>query len=177
EQAQEAIAAGARHATHLFNAMRPLHHRQPGLAGAVLATEDVAAEIVCDGFHVHPAMMRMAIAAKGASRVMAITDGTAGSGLARGSRTRMGGQSIVVEDVARLEDTTIAGSVSTMDRAFATLVTQAGVDIVRAAEMCSTTPARELGLHGYGAIAVGAVADLVVLGQRLDVQQTWIGGV
>jgi len=176
EEAQAAIAAGARHATHLFNRMRPMSHRDPGLVGAVLASDDVAAELVCDGHHVHPAVMNVAIAAKGPARVMAITDGTAGSGLPHGSRARLGGASITVGDVARLDDHTIAGSVLTMDRAFATLVTHCGLDVVQAAEMCSTTPARELGLTGLGAIAPGAVADFVVLDSRLNVVETWIGG-
>jgi N-acetylglucosamine-6-phosphate deacetylase len=176
EETQAAIAAGARHATHLFNRMRPMTHRDPGLTGAILASDEIAAELICDGHHVHPAVMNVAIAAKGPSRVMAITDGTAGSGLPQGSRARLGGASITVRDVARLDDDTIAGSVLTMDRAFATLVTQCGLDIVQATEMCSTTPARELGLTGHGAIAPGAVADFVILDARLTVVETWIAG-
>ena len=176
EEAQAAIGAGARHATHLFNRMPAIDHRRPGLAGAVLASEEIAAELICDGHHVHPAVMNMAIAAKGPSRIMAITDGTAGSGLPAGARARLGGLPITVGDVARLDDGTTAGSVLTMDRAFATLVTHCRLDIVRAAELCATTPARELGLVGHGVIAVGAVADFVVLDSRLNVIETWIGG-
>ena len=176
DEAQAAIAAGARHATHLFNRMRAMDHRDPGLAGAVLASDDVAAELICDGHHVHPAVMNVAIAAKGSSRMMAITDGTAGSGLPAGSHARLGRASITVGDVARLEDGTIAGSVLTMDRAFATLVTQCGLDVVRAAQLCATTPARELGLVGHGVIAAGATADFVLLDSRLNVVETWIGG-
>jgi len=176
EQAQAAIALGARQATHLFNRMSAMNHRDPGLSGAVLASEDVAAELICDGRHVHPAVMNVAIAAKGPSRVMAITDGTAGSGLPSGSRARLGGAAITVGDVARLDDGTTAGSVLTMDRALATLVTQCGVDIVVAARLCSTTPARELGLSGHGAIAAGAIADFVVLDSHLRVVETWIAG-
>jgi N-acetylglucosamine-6-phosphate deacetylase len=177
DEALAAIAAGARHATHLFNRMPPMTHRAPGLAGAVLAHDEVAAEIVCDGHHVHPAMMRVAIAAKTTSRIMAITDGTAGSGLPAGSRTRLGSQRITVAEVARLDDGTMAGSVLTMDRALACLVTQCGLDLVQAAQMCATTPAREMGMHGFGLLAPGAMADFVVLDQRLDVVETWVGGV
>ena len=176
EQAQEAIALGARQATHLFNRMSPMTHRDPGLTGAVLSSDDVAAELICDGHHVHPAVMRVAIAAKGTARIMAITDGTAGSGMAVGSRALLGGQSITVQDVARLDDGTIAGSVLTMNRVFALLVTRGGMDLVQAATMCSTTPARELGLSGHGVIAAGAIADLVVLDANLNVRQTWIAG-
>ncbi len=176
EEAQEAIGAGARQATHLFNRMRPMSHRDPGLVGAALASDEVAVELICDGHHVHPAVMRLAIAAKGPSRTIAITDGTAGSGLAPGAKANLGGQPITVSDVARLSDGTMAGSVLTMDRAFAGLVTRCGFDLVQAAEMCATTPARELGLIGHGVIASGAIADLTVLDSRLQVVQTWIGG-
>jgi N-acetylglucosamine-6-phosphate deacetylase len=176
EQAREAIAAGASHATHLFNRMSPMTHRAPGLVGAVLSAEELAAEIICDGHHVHPAAIRVAVNAKGTSRMMAITDGTAGSGLPIGARARLGGQAITVAEVARLDDGTMAGSVLTMDRAFAQLVTQCGFDVVQAATMCSTTPASELNLHGHGTLSVGAIADFVVLGPRLDVVETWIDG-
>lgn len=176
EQAQPAIAAGARHATHLFNRMRPMTHRDPGVAGAVLASDDVVAELICDGHHVHPAMMRLAIAAKGAGRLLAITDGTAGSGLPEGSRARIGGQAITVGRVARLDDGTIAGSVLTMDRALAVLVAQCGLALPDASTLCATAPARAMGLHGHGVIAAGAAADLVVLDAGLEVLETWIDG-
>ena len=107
---------------------------------------------------------------------MAISDGTAGSGLSRGAAATLGGHRITVEDVARLDDGTMAGSVTTMDRVFSTLVSACGVDVVRAAEMCATTPAREMGLVGFGVIAAGAAADLTVLDDDLRVVQTWIAG-
>jgi len=172
-----AIAAGARQATHLFNAMPPIHHRAPGLAGAVLQAEEVAAELICDGTHVHPSIIRMAVRAKHPSRLLAISDGTAGAGLAPGGRAALGGQSIVVRpDGAYLDDGTLAGSVLTMNRAFEMLVTSIGLSPVEASTMCSTTPARELGLIGYGIIARDAVADLVVLDPSWSVVQTYVGG-
>jgi N-acetylglucosamine-6-phosphate deacetylase len=172
-----AIEAGARHATHLFNRMTPIGHRAPGLVGAVLSREDIAAELICDGYHVHPAMCRMAIAAKGAHGVMAITDGTAASGLPIGSHARLGGQRIQAGgEAAFLEDGTLAGSTLTMDRAFRTIVARFGGSVVEAATMCATTPARELGLTGFGVIAAGAVADLVVLDRGFRVVRTFIGG-
>lgn len=176
DQAREAIEAGARHATHLFNRMSPMGHRDPGLVGAVLSSDEVAAEIICDGHHVHPAVLRVAIAAKGHSRVMAITDGTAGAGLPAGSCARLGGRNITVGDVARLDDGTLAGSVATMDRVFSIMVVQAGQSLVEAAQLCSTTPARELGLIGQGVIVPGGLADLVILTPDLRVVQTWVGG-
>lgn len=176
EEALAAIDLGAQHATHLFNRMSPMTHREPGLTGAILEREEIAAEIIGDGHHVHPAVVRMAIAAKGRSRVMAITDGTAGSGLARGACATLGGRRITVGDTATLDDGTLAGSVATMDRVFAMLVTRAGQSLVDAATLCATTPARELGLTTQGAIVVGHLADLVVLSSSLQVQSTWIAG-
>jgi N-acetylglucosamine-6-phosphate deacetylase len=177
DEALAAIAAGARHATHLFNRMPPLGHRQPGLVGAIFQSEEVAAELICDGVHVHPALVRTAVAAKRPSRIMAITDGTAGAGLAAGSRATLGDQTITVRDsAAYLADGTLAGSVLTMDRAFEMLVARVGFSPVEAATMCATTPARELGLVGHGMIARDAVADLAVLDANFSVVQTYVSG-
>jgi len=177
DQAIAAIDAGARHATHLFNRMTPLAHRTPGLAGAILSRDDVAAELICDGYHVHPAMSCMAMNAKGVHGVMAITDGTAGSGLPPGSTARLGGRSIRVSDAAAvLDDGTLAGSTLTMDRAFRNIVTLFDASITDAAIMCATTPARALGLTGFGVIAEGNVADLVVLDRGFGVARTFVAG-
>lgn len=177
EQGIAAVAAGARQATHLFNRMTPLHHREPGLAGAVLQSDEVAVEVICDGVHVHPALVRLVIAAKTPSRVLAITDGTAASALPPGTTARLGGREIVAaEGCARLADGTMAGSTLTMDRAFRLLIDRMGCSPVEAAVMCATTPARELGLVGHGVLAEGAVADLVVLDPSGTVTQTYVGG-
>jgi len=176
EQAMEGVRAGARQATHLFNRMTPISHRAPGLAGAVLESADVIAELICDGVHVHPGMMRVALAAKRAEGIMAITDGTAGAGLPRGARSAIGGRPITVRDAAYLDDGTLAGSVLTMDRAFARLTTEVGISLSEAATVCATTPARAMGLRGFGVLAPGAVADLVVLDRDLRVVQTWVAG-
>lgn len=177
DQACAAIAAGVRHATHLFNRMSPMTHRAPGVPGAVLQSDRVVAEIICDGFHVHPALVQAAIRAKGVDRMMAITDGTAGSGLPPGTRTRLGGRPIVVTpQTAELEDGTLAGSVLTMDRAFGMLVGAAGASLVDAARLCAGTPAAQLGLRDVGRLEVGAIADLVVMGRDFRVRQTYLGG-
>ena len=144
----------------------------------MLESDEVTAELICDGVHVHPAMMRVALAAKRPERVMAITDGTAGSGLPRGYKTTLGGRPITIRDAAYLDDGTLAGSSLTMDRAFAKLdvgdrLQPAG----RRDGLCSTTPARALGLQGFGVIAAGAMADFVVLDRDLRVVQTWVSGV
>jgi N-acetylglucosamine-6-phosphate deacetylase len=176
EEAQAGVAAGARHATHLYNRMSPMTHRTPGLVGAVLAAEQVACEIICDGHHVHPAVAALAIRAKRVERMMAITDGTAGAGLPVGTTVTLGGRKIRVTDTAcYLEDGTLAGSRLTMDGAFRQLVGQR-FSLVEASRLCSGTQAEELGLTGQGVIAPGALADLVALDGRLQVAATFIGG-
>jgi N-acetylglucosamine-6-phosphate deacetylase len=177
DQALAGIAAGARHATHLFNRMPRLDHRAPGLVGAVLQTDDVAAELICDGVHVHPALIRAAVAAKRPQKIFAITDGTGAAGLPDGGQAVLGGRAITArEGAAYLADGTLAGSVLTMDAAFRTLVERIGFSLVDASTMCATTPARELGLVGHGLLAVDAAADVVVLDAQLAVVQTYVGG-
>ena len=177
DEAKAAIDAGVSHATHLFNRMTPLRHRAPGVPGAVLESEHVAAELICDGFHVHPALVAVAMRTKGPGGFLAITDGTAGSGLPVGSRTKLGGRPILVtERTAELDDGTLAGSVLTMDGAFRMLVEKTGASIIDAARACSTAPAEHLRLRGRGRVLVGAIADLVVLDNELRVRGTFISG-
>jgi N-acetylglucosamine-6-phosphate deacetylase len=178
DEARAAIDAGVRHATHLFNRMSSLTSRSPGVVGAVLESDAVAAEIICDAYHVHPALVALAVRMKTARRMMAITDGTAGSGLPSGTRTRLGGQEIIVTGrSAELADGTLAGSILTMDAAFRTLVQRVGLSMPDAAQMCAATPAAELGLAGVGAISPGMTADLVVFGPGLVVRQTYLAGI
>jgi N-acetylglucosamine-6-phosphate deacetylase len=174
---QAAIAAGARHATHLFNRMPPFSHRAPGLAGAVLAADGVTCEIVGDGYHVHPAMMALAIRAKGRGGIAAITDATAAAGLRAGATARLGDHTIRVgAHCAELPDGTIAGSITTMDAVFRRLVTEVGLPVVDAAHLTATTPADAVGRPDLGRLAVGRAADVVVLDRDLRVRQTWVAG-
>ena len=148
-QARAAIEAGARHATHLFNRMPPLGHREPGLAGAILTSAQIAAEIICDGVHVHRDMVRMAIAAKGAARMMAITDGVAAAGLPEGSTASLGGRTIRVRNsAAYLEDGTLAGSVATMDRVFRFLINEVGLSLNDARAAMRDHPSLRARTHG-----------------------------
>jgi N-acetylglucosamine-6-phosphate deacetylase len=177
ETAMAAIDAGARHATHLFNRMTPMTHRKPGLPGAILTRDEIAAELICDGHHVHPVMCELALRAKGTRGMMAITDATAGAALPVGSTTRLGGRTIhVTESAAVLDDGTLAGSTLTMDRAFRNVVRLFHRSIVDAANVCATTAARELQLDGLGVLAEGAIADLAVLDRDFTVAHTIIGG-
>jgi N-acetylglucosamine-6-phosphate deacetylase len=177
EQAKAAIRAGVTHATHLFNRMSPLTHREPGVVGAVLESPHVAAEIICDGVHVHASVVTLAVRAKSSEHVMAITDGTAAAALPAGAQARLGGRRIVAgARSATLDDGTLAGSIITMDRAFRVLVTEAGLPLEDAVRLCASTPARQLGLQDRGRLATGLRADVLVLTPTLDVSQTWIGG-
>jgi len=176
EEAKAAIDAGARHATHLFNRMSSITSRSPGVVGAVLESNAVTAELICDGHHVHPALVSLAIRTKSVSRVMAITDGTAVAGLPVGARAQLGGQTIVAgERTAVLEDGTLAGSVLTMDGAFRMLI-GLGLTVPEASRMCASTPAEALGLHNMGSIAAGNHADLVVMDRQFRVKQTYVAG-
>lgn len=177
ETACAAIDAGVSHATHLFNAMPTPHHRAPGLVGAVLERDEVTAELICDTVHVHPTMVRLAVRLKGSSRIIAVSDGTAASGLAEGVSTHLGRQTITAErGCARLLDGTIAGSTLTMDAAFRHLTRDLCFDLVDATAMCATSPARHLGLSRQGIIKEGALADLTVLDADRTVVQTYVGG-
>jgi N-acetylglucosamine-6-phosphate deacetylase len=176
DEAQAAFEGGAARITHLFNRMPPMTHREPGLVGAALAREAVAVELIGDGWHIHPAIMRTVWAAKGAASVIAVTDGTAGSGLPRGSVATLGGRSVRVDDVARLDDGTIAGSVATMDQVFARWANDVGVGMVDAALMCATTPADDVRRADLGRLVPGAQADCLVLDRHLRVRETWIAG-
>jgi N-acetylglucosamine-6-phosphate deacetylase len=177
EEARDAIAAGAHHATHLFNRMSTLTSRSPGVVGAVLESDAVSAEIICDGHHVHPSLVSMAIRLKSSSRMMAITDGTAAAGLPAGSRARLGDQTIIAgEKTAILENGTLAGSILTMGAAFRMLVNRIGLSLTDAARMCSTTPAAAMGAGDIGSIAIGKSADLAVLTKDLRVARTYVAG-
>jgi N-acetylglucosamine-6-phosphate deacetylase len=177
DEAKAAIAAGAQHATHLFNRMSSITSRSPGVVGAVLESDAVAAEIICDGHHVHPSLVSMAIRLKSPARMIAITDGTAAAGLKIGSKTRLGEQTIVAgERTALLEDGTLAGSILTMDTAFRLLIKRIGLSYSEASRMCSTTPAAAIKAADFGAIEEGKLADLTILDRDLRVVQTFLGG-
>jgi N-acetylglucosamine-6-phosphate deacetylase len=177
EEGMAAIAAGARHATHLFNRMPPLTHRAPGLAGAVLAAPEVTCEIVVDGVHVHPAVIAVAVRAKGPGGVVAITDGTAAAGLPVGATAVLGEHTIHVrETCAELADGTLAGSIVTMDGVFRRLVRDVGLSVPQAVDLTASTPAVAAGRPDLGRLGVGLPADLVVLDSAWRVRQTWIGG-
>ena len=177
EEGRAGIAAGARHATHLFNRMPPFTHRAPGLAGAVLGAPEVTCEVIVDGVHVHPGAIALAVRARGPEGIAAITDGTAASGLPVGAVTALGEHEIHVRaDRAELADGTLAGSVATMDGVFRRLVHDVRLDIGEAVRLTATTPAEATGRPELGRLAVGAAADLVWLDDHFRVRRTWVAG-
>ncbi|TYB58088.1 N-acetylglucosamine-6-phosphate deacetylase [Nonomuraea sp. PA05] len=179
EQTIEGIEAGATVATHLYNAMPPLGHRAPGPVAALLDDERVTVELVNDGVHVHPAMLRLAYEVAGPGRTALITDAMSATGLGDGDYV-LGSMAVRVDDgVARLvEGGSIAGSTLTMDVAFRRGVQELGMSLPDAVQVASLTPARLLGLAGrIGSIAVGKAADLVVLSDSLEVDGVLKDGV
>ncbi|MER6943550.1 N-acetylglucosamine-6-phosphate deacetylase [Nonomuraea sp. NPDC000554] len=171
EQTLEGVEAGASVATHLYNAMPALGHRAPGPVAALLEDERVTVELINDGVHVHPAMLRLAFAVAGPRRTALITDAMAATGMGDGTYVLGSMEVSVTDGVARLvEGGSIAGSTLTMDVAFRRAVREVGLSLPEAVQVASLTPARVLGLDGeVGSIAVGRFADLVVLDNSLEV--------
>jgi N-acetylglucosamine-6-phosphate deacetylase len=172
DQTRYAIELGATVCTHVFNAMRPLHHREPGPALALLEDPRVTVELIADGVHLHPAVVRAVIEATGAERAALVTDATAAAGLGDGEFQLGAIQIEVVNQVARVRGTsTIAGSTATMDQLFRTVVGQLGpsdATLAAAVQMTSTTPARALRLPRVGVLKTGFDANLVVLDRDLQ---------
>ena len=183
-----AVDAGASHATHLFNGMRPLHHREPGPVGALLDRDEVTCEVIADGVHLHDTAIRLAARAAGPGRLVLITDAMAAAGMPDGSY-RLGSMRVdVAGGVARLARdaepgaaSAIAGSTATMASVVRHAVA-AGLPVTDVAAAASTTPARVLGLDGrVGALCAGLDADLVVCDERFRLRAVmrhgeWLGG-
>ncbi len=175
DEAKMALYRGADRATHLFNAMRPVHHRDPGAAIALLESPQAYLELICDLVHVVPEMLRFVRRAASLDRLVAVTDQIAATGLPDGDY-RLGELEVEVKaGRARLSDGTLAGSLLTMDKAFQNLV-KIGFSLNEAARMLSLNPARALGLPGTGAILPGYQADFVVLSPVFGVKRVYRAG-
>ena len=181
EAAGRGIAAGARHATHTFNAMRPLHHRtadhrSPGILGAVLTDRRVSADIIADGVHLDPAIVKLFAAAKGPERTVLITDAVSATGMPDG-RYRLGSFEVDVRDGKCVADGKLAGSVLTMDLAVRNLARFAEWELPQAIAAASRNPARAARIANKGVLTLGADADFVVLSRGGEVLRTFVGGV
>jgi N-acetylglucosamine-6-phosphate deacetylase len=169
EQAQAAIAAGARHAAHVFNAMRPFSHRETGVLGAVLTSHEVSAELIADGVHVDDAAMRMLVALKTPERVILVSDGTSATGMPDGKYQLGTFEVKVAGGICRDARGKLAGSTLTLDRALRKMVAL-GVPLASALQMVTANPAREIGLGARkGVLAAGADADMVFLDDKLEI--------
>ena len=178
ETADAAFAAGITHATHLFNGMEPLHHRNPGLAGAVLSDDRVTAEVIADGVHLHPGTLRVVLAAKGVRRVALITDCMRAGNLSDGQYDLGGLKVNVSRGIARTDEGNLAGSTLNMIDAVRNTLRWTDVSLRDAVLMASANPARQIGWDRQkGALAVGLDADFVVLNEEnLNVEATVVRG-
>ncbi|MCD9024867.1 N-acetylglucosamine-6-phosphate deacetylase [Cohnella silvisoli] len=178
EQIIAAADRGLRHAVHTFNAMTPLHHRQPGTVGAVLTDDRIIGEVIADGHHVHPAGIKLLTKAKGTNNVILVTDAMAAAGMPDGDYD-IGGLPVHMScGVARLkEGGSLAGSTLTMISAVQYLVREIGVTLEEASRMASANPARQLGIDDVtGTLEAGKAADFLLLDSSLELQTIWVGG-
>jgi len=178
EEARQAISAGINHATHLFNAWREFHHREPGGVGAVLDDEQVFIELIADGIHVHPAFIRLAIFRKGKDRVCLITDSLKASGLPDGTYA-WGEMEIVLKgNEVRLKDSgVLAGSVLHLNRGVKNILDWTGLSVPEVVSMASLTPARSVGLENMvGSLEKGKQADVAIFDRNFDVIETYLKG-
>ncbi|NMD70058.1 N-acetylglucosamine-6-phosphate deacetylase [Bacillus sp. DNRA2] len=173
----EAIAAGANQLTHLYNQMRPLHHREPGVVGAAFLRKELKAEIICDGIHARPEMVKLAYQQKHSDGLILITDAMRAKCLKNGQYD-LGGQTVTVTDgKAVLHDGTIAGSVLKLGQALKNIIGFTGCSLAEAIEMASVNPAKQLNLFDRkGSLAVGKDADIVILDDQLEVFMTFCRG-
>jgi N-acetylglucosamine-6-phosphate deacetylase len=170
------VDAGATFVTHLYNTMRPFHHREPGGVGAALTDDRLTVGLIADGVHAHTAALALALRAKGWERVALVTDAVSATGRAPG-RYMLGGTPVVSDGVAvRRPDGVLAGSALTLDRAVRVMVEQGGAHVEEALSMATQVPARLLEREDLGRLAVGCVADLVLWSSSLEVEATYIGG-
>jgi N-acetylglucosamine-6-phosphate deacetylase len=172
---RKAVSSGARHATHTFNAMRPLDHREPGIIGEVLTNQQFTADVIADGLHVDPAIVKLLLRAKGPEGAVLITDATSATGMPDG-RYWLGSMEMEVKDGKCLFDGRLAGSVLTMDKAVRNVMNFAGWDLQQSLRLATLNPAKVAGAQKKGIVAPGADADLVVLTPTGEVRATIVKG-
>lgn len=176
DEVSQAIDAGACRATHCFNAMRGLHHREPGTVGAAMSRRELMAELIWDNVHVHPAVCQTLVCAKGPGGVVCVSDGTTGVGMPEGYAFNLWGLPARVADgAARLEDDTLAGSTIGMLDAFRNACDSLGLE--QAVRLCATNPAQSLSeTPERGELNIGSRADFLLFDERLNLLATYIGG-
>jgi N-acetylglucosamine-6-phosphate deacetylase len=174
--AKNAVAAGARHATHTFNAMRPLDHRDPGIIGEVLSDDGITADLIADGIHVSPAVVKIFLQAKGKERAVLITDAISATGMPDG-KYQLGPIEVDVKDGKCTANASLAGSVLTMDRAIRNVTQFSNWTLRDAVRAASLNPATAVGMSGTcGSLKAGVRADFVVLSSKGEVLKTVVAG-
>ena len=177
EKVIEAADQGVRQITHMFNGMPGLHHRSPGTLGGCLAEDRLFAQIICDGIHIHPQMVKMAVRAKTPIRTILITDAICGSGLPDGEYQINGQEMRVVDGVSRTLDGGLSGSTLTLDRAVKNTLDFTGLSLNEVLPMATSVPAKAMGwAKQKGIISPGADADIIILERNLQVRLTMVGG-
>jgi N-acetylglucosamine-6-phosphate deacetylase len=177
EQGRKAIEAGVRFGTHIYNQMPTVHHRNPGIAVALLLDPRVTVGLIADGVHVHPSVCEQVVRVKGTSRIALTTDQTSAAGMAAGTYSLSGRPVVSDGYTVRLEDGTLAGSAALMDDLVRLMARLPGMSASQAVELATEVPARVLGESRLGRIHEGACADLVVLDPDLRVRMTMVRGV
>jgi len=176
-QTQAGIQAGLSHVTHTFNAMRELHHREPGVVGAALTSPELTVEVIADGIHIHPIVLKVLTKIKEGEKVVLITDAMRAAGLKEGTYDLGGQEVIVAKGQSRLKDGTLAGSVLTMDKAVKNMVNKIGIQLPKAIQMASFNPARSIGVDDKkGSLEPGKDADIVILNKNLETELTIVAG-
>jgi N-acetylglucosamine-6-phosphate deacetylase len=174
--ARDAVAAGARHATHTFNAMRPLDHRDPGIIGEVLSDDRITADLIADGIHVAPAVVKLFLQAKGPERAVLISDAISATGMPDG-HYQLGPIQVDVKQGKCTSNGSLAGSVLTMDRAVRNVTQFSNWSLRDAVRAASLNPARAVGMaENFGVLATGSRADFIVLSPTSEVMKTIVGG-
>lgn len=177
DTAMDAFDAGAREATHLFNGMAALGHRNPGVVGAALVRGGVAAEVIADLVHLHAGALALVVRCKGPREVVLISDAMAATDLPDGDYSLAGSDVFVRDRQARLADGTLAGSTLTLDVAVRNMARTVGVPLPQALEMATLNPARQIGEdRRRGRVAPGCAADLILLDGDMSVRSTFVGG-
>ena len=177
KQVQEGIQVGLSHVTHIFNAMRGLHHREPGVVGAALSSPKLIVEMIADGIHLHPMVLKMLTQIKESEKLVLITDAMRATGFKEGIYDLGGQEVIVTQGQAKLKNGTLAGSVLTMDQAVKNLVTKVGISLPKAIQMASFNPAKSIGVDDKkGSLEPGKDADIVILNKNLETELTMVAG-
>jgi N-acetylglucosamine-6-phosphate deacetylase len=175
-EAEAGFVAGARSATHTFNAMRAIDHREPGLAAYVLDKNSLFAEIICDGIHVDPLMVRLFFKTKERDRIILVTDGMSATGMPDGTYM-LGDMKVEVHDGRCTSNGTLAGSVLTLDRGVQNLISFTGANLETAVAAASRNPSQLMGIEdSWGSLEVGRPANITVLSSATEVIQTFLSG-